>query len=123
MGETPIKNKWVGSITGAIHTFFTIGLVAGKAALRIYLPWLNWPIISQLFNLIVDRYGAMIDKEFQLGATFLIIDIQTDAEKRAYDEATDALKQAHSIGDTDAIQKAKDEYKKKLAELIHFGKP
>ena len=121
MGETPTtKNNWAASLNGVAHTIFTLGLTAGKETIKTYLPWLRLPVISWLFDLVVNHFGDAIDQEIQMHLTFLVIDIQTANELKAYQAATEALKKANETKDQDAINKAKEEFKKKLADLVHF---
>ena len=121
MGDTPqTKNNWAASLNGVAHTIFTLGLTAGKESIKTYLPWLRLPIVSWIFDFIVNRFGNAIDQEIQMHLTFLVIDIQTANELKAYQEATELLKKANATKDQDAINKAKEEYKKKLADLVHF---
>jgi len=121
MGEIPTtKNNWAASLNGVAHTIFTLGLTAGKETIKTYLPWLRLPVISWIFDLIVNRFGDAIDQEIQMHLTFLVIDIQTANELKAYQAATEELKKANETKDQDAINKAKEEFKKKLADLVHF---
>lgn len=121
MGDTPqTKNSWAVALNNIVHVLFTVGLKAGSEAIKTSAPFLRLPIISWLFDFIVNRFGDMIDQEIQMNLTFMIIDLQTANEVKAYQESLDALKKANAAKDQDAINKAKEEYKKKLADLIHF---
>jgi hypothetical protein len=48
------------------------------------------------------------------------MDMQTEAEKKEFEVAKEALKEAQKSGDEDAKKAARDEYKKKLARLVHW---
>lgn len=121
MGETPTtKNNWAAAFNNVVHVLFTIGLKAGSEAIKTYVPFLRLPVISWLFDFIVNRFGSMIDAELQMNMTFLVIDIQTANEVKAYQESLENIRKAAASKDQDAINKAKEEYKKKLAELIRW---
>lgn len=120
MGDTPqTKNRWAIIVDSVIHTIFTVGLTAGSEVLKSYLPFLRLPVISQIFNFIVNRYGKMIDEAIQTMATYAVINIQTAHEVSGFNTAKDALKLAQGGTDDLAKQKAREDFKKKLAALLH----
>ena len=118
---TPKKNKWAASLSGVVHTIFTVGLTAGKEAIKVQVPFLRLPVISTLFNLLVDYFGDKIDEELRLNMTFFVIDIQVAKERDAFEKARDALKLVKETKDQDAINKAREEFKKKLGDLIRHN--
>lgn len=121
MGDTPQTiNRWVVAVDGVIHTIFTVGLTAGSEVIKTYVPWLRLPVISQIFDAVVNKYGAMIDQAIQNSATFMVLNIQTSSENNAFKDSVTALKQAQTTGDQNAIQKARDDFKKNLGNLVHW---
>ena len=121
MGEIPkTKNTWAASLNGVVHVLFTLGLTAGSEAIKTYVPFLRLPGVSWLFDFMVKRFGNAIDTELQLNVTFVVLDIQTARERKAFEEARDTLKKVKDEGDQDAINKAREEFKKKLANLVHW---
>lgn len=118
---TPKKNNWAASLSGAVQIIFSIGFKAGKEAIKTKLPFLRLPLISTVFDILVDQIGDKIDEELRLNMTFLVIDIQTMREKEAFEKARDELKLAKEKKDQDAINKAREEFKKKLGDLIRHN--
>ena len=118
---TPQKNKWAASLVGVAQTIFTIGLKAGRETIKTYVPFLRLPVISTLFNMLVDYFGDKIDEEIKVNITFLVVDIQTAKERDEFNKARDALKLVKDTKDQDAINKAREEFKKKLGELIRHN--
>ncbi len=109
-------NKWVASVTGVIHVIYSIGFVVGKEAIKTYFPFLRLPVISQIFDLFIGRFGSKIDALLQLEATFIVVDIQDDSQRDSYNKAKEELK--NSQGDQDALNKAREEFKKRLRDLV-----
>lgn len=121
MGDTPaIDNKLAARINGVVHTIWGMGFVAGREAIKTYVPFLRLPVISQLFDLLIGRFGAIIDRELQLNATFIVITIQTRDELTAYEKSKQDLKLAQTQGDPNAISEAQKKLKEDLAKLIHW---
>jgi hypothetical protein len=118
---TPKQNKWAASLVGVVQTIFTVGLSAGKEAIKTQLPFLRLPVISTLFNMLVDYFGDKIDEEIRVNMTFFVVDIQTAKEKDEFNKARDALKIVKDTKDQDAINKAREEFKKKLGDLIRHN--
>jgi hypothetical protein len=118
---TPKQNKWAASLVGVVQTIFTVGLSAGKEAIKTQLPFLRLPVISTLFNMLVDYFGDKIDEEIRVNMTFFVVDIQTAKERDEFNKARDALKLVKDTKDQDAINKAREEFKKKLGDLIRHN--
>lgn len=121
MAETPsIVNRFAIAVDGVIHTIFTVGFVAGREVIKTYFPLLRLPIISQLFDLVIQRYGDMLDQALQNTATYMIINVQTDNERKDFDQAAANLKQAQAGEDPDARKKAIEDFKKNLGNLVRW---
>lgn len=120
MGTTPTDTNTAAKLAeGAVAGLVDIAVSAAKAASIAAFPPLGWPIISQVYGIILNKLGGLISTELQDYAAFAVIDIQTDIEKHAYDSAVSDLKQAQSSGDQNAIDAAKKNFKDTLAKLIH----
>lgn len=121
MGEHPtdtntaaiVANKFIQS------AIFDVALNAFKTWATVQVPFLGWPIIKQIFSLLVGKIGDFIYEYLATIVTFSIIDLKIQAEKNAYDEAVTDLKKAHEGGNPDEVQKAKEEFKKRFRSLIH----
>jgi len=122
MGDVPTPiNNVATDINNAIQiAIFDVALNALKAYAVASLPWLGWPIINQLFNLLTNLIGKYVYTYLAQIATFTVIDMQTAAETQAYAQALNALQAAMTTGDQNAIGQATSEVKTALAALIHF---
>ncbi len=95
-------------------------ILGAVTAAKIYVPFLNFPVVSQVFGFLMGKFGDIMYVELALGTTFSIIDHQTKAEKIAFDEAMAALAASRqAAGDYDeharALQRAKDAFDR----LVH----
>lgn len=115
-------------VNGAIQTVdsiinfaaFKVLYPAANAAMRADMPWLNWPIISTLFDALMTFvmkyfYNSTIDY-----ANLVVIKLQTDAEKSAYSAAEQTLRKTALTGDKNAITKASSDFDTTLGTLIRF---
>jgi hypothetical protein len=108
-----------------IHAaIYDVALRAAKAAAVAEAPWIGWPVFSQMFDFMLNRFADWIYDALDKAVVFAIIDLETEAQRRAYDEAVAAFKQVLSpptgVPDADAIAKAEAEFKKRLADLIRL---
>lgn len=83
------------------------------------LPILGWPVIAPLFGWVVIKIATLIYDELSKHVQFLLIDIQTEQQKQAYDKATTELKTAIDSGTN--VDEAKEKFKNSLRDLIRFG--
>jgi hypothetical protein len=122
MGDIPTPvNNTANALNEAIQiAIFDVALNAMKAYALVQMPWLAWPVVNQIFNLITKLLGNYIYTFLSQVATFAVIDMQTDAEKEAYSQALTQLLAAYSSGDQNAIQRATTDVKQAMASLIHF---
>jgi len=117
---TPVNNV-ANAINDAIQiAIFDVALNALKAYAIANLPWLGWPVINQIFNLVTNLIGKYVYTYLSQIATFTVIDMQTDAERAAYSQALVNLQAAYTTGDQNAIGQATSQVKTALASLIHF---
>lgn len=83
------------------------------------IPFLGWPIINQIVSksiakLIILSYETMHEMK-----VIAEIDFRGETQKKQYEEATDKLERAlEEPINLEEIKRAKDEYKKKLRDLI-----
>lgn len=112
---------------------FEVAVKAAIASAISALPILGLPIIRQLFTLIVEKMAMLVFKELSRFVVFSIIDLKNESDLREYENALGQLKTVlntpaehydHGEEGENAkqleLQKAKDEYKKRLASLIRF---
>lgn len=96
------------------------GVNAAVAAATAYVPFLGLPVISTIFRAIVTKIAGMIYVPLERSVAFEVIKFQTEEEEKAYSNALGALQVAQISGDANAVEKAKEDLKSKLASIIHF---
>lgn len=101
---------------------FEVVLTAAISKAITYLPFLAWPVVNPIFVYLVEKIGTMIYVELERAVAFEIIDYRTEAEKEAYDQAAERLKNEleHPIPDPDRIETAKEVMRDKLRDLIRL---
>lgn len=121
MGDTPqTTNTTVGVAEKVIHgVLVDVAAEAAITAATVAAPWLRLPVIRQVFRFIVVKFAELFSAQLERAAAFMIIDTQVNNELSAYKEAVGAIKAAEAAGDLDALQKAREEFKKTLGRLIH----
>lgn len=110
-----------------------VALNAGITYVISVLPILGIPPLKQIFTFIFEKLARVLYDQLSRFVVFSIIDFQNEADLKAYQNAVDSLR---IVLDTPAdhydhgpdginqreieIEKAKSEYKKRLADLIRF---
>jgi len=122
MGDIPTPvNNTANAINNAIQiAILDVALNALRAYAIVQMPWLAWPVVNQIFNLVTGLIGKYFYTYLSQVATFSIIDFQTDIERAAYIKALDQLQVACASGDSSAINQATSSVRSSLANLIHF---
>jgi hypothetical protein len=122
MASTPTTTNGTASTVDSIiqSAIFDVALNALKTYLYAQMPWLSYPIIKQVFGAFLNWVAGYIYTYLTQVANFTVIDLQTDQEKSSYAAAVTQLQAAQSLGDPNAIQKAKDQFTSTLGNLIHF---
>jgi hypothetical protein len=100
---------------------FDVALKSAKAALIVEAPWIAWPVVSQLFDFVMNALGERFYIAIAEHSTFLIIDLQTEAKRRQYDAAVEELGRVLPEGDIHAIEAAKQKFKHTLRRLVRTG--
>lgn len=96
-------------------------LVVKKAIAKVILavPFLGLPVVNPVFVYVAQKLFTALYNEIEFEGELLMIGIKTDFQDKKYKEATTALGQAIKQGKTDEeLQKAHDEFKKRLHDLI-----
>ncbi len=87
-------------------------------------PWLSLPVINQVFMFTLNRMADKIYRELDRTVAFQVIEVETDRQSDAYKKAVDALRaeitKPEEMQDAEAVARAKEEFKKRLATLIHL---
>jgi len=88
-------------------------------------PWLRLPVVNQVFRFTLNGLANRIYKELDRAVVFTVIDVETNSQRAAYQKAADALKtetqKPEGTKDNAAIDAARAEFKKRLANLIHLN--
>lgn len=122
MGATPTTTNQPVQFTDAVlhGLIFDVGVNALKIYAKAQVPILGAPPLSWIFDWLVDWITGMLYVQLERFVSFAIIDFQTQSEKNSYMDAVQALSAAHKSGDLNAIEKAKEDFKTKLGNLIHY---
>lgn len=116
MSSSPsTTNSAADSVDSVIHT--TIMQVALSAALtgaESAQPWLDSPVVKQVFEFMVKEGFSYIDKYIEQAAAFAVMDAQTSIEAKQYQDAVARVKA--NPNDQAAIA----DFKSTLARLIHY---
>lgn len=116
------------------HLIFDVAVKAAVASAISAAPLLGVPVIRPIFTFIVERVANLVYTELSRFVVFSIIDLKNETDLKNYQ---DAVKQLETILETPPehydhgedgihkkeieIEKAKEEYKKRLASLIRFN--
>lgn len=95
-----------------------------KSVLISKIPFLGFKLINPLFGFLLGKLFDVVYAEIKTAVEFGFIDMEVAAQKIAYEQAVTNLKTELSkpgvqLNDQ-AIQNAKAELEKRLADLIHF---
>jgi hypothetical protein len=87
----------------------------------IEFPWLNIPVVKQIFKFVIKRVLSRINQEGQLSISFSFTDAERADKRKKYEAAIEELK---SVTESDASPEKKkealQETKNKMRELIRF---
>jgi hypothetical protein len=120
MGDVATPDNGLANKLNSVERKFIDLLILGATtAARAYVPFLNFPVVSQLFSFFAGKFGDLMYQEMALATTFAVIDFQTSHERDAFTEAMEALRAAKTAGDPDAISKARQDAKDKFDRLVH----
>lgn len=121
MGDPTTTNQTAAVVNGILKNLISgVGLDAVEAAAIVELPWLGWPIIKQIFELVLSKIAALIYEQAAYAATKIIIDVQVGIEESKVGPAFESLQMAIASGDQNAIALASKDLDKAYGDLIHF---
>lgn len=85
-------------------------------------PWLNAPVVKQLFTFIMNYCGKLILNRLTVEAAMIIIGVQVEDQREKYEAEIQQLKTAIKEGKSDEeIAKEHAEAKERLRKLINFS--
>lgn len=101
---------------------FDVVLGAALKSISAAIPFLNLPVINQIFVFIVTKVAGVLYDEMSRYVKFTLIDIRTNAEKEAYEKAVAELKVVHDAPQKtpEEIARAKEKFKSTLRDLIRI---
>lgn len=82
------------------------------------VPFFGLPGISWVLTLVVTKVASALGEELWKLGWEIRVDFKTESEKKAYDESVMALQKATEGGNSDEIQKAKEDFQNRLKHLI-----
>lgn len=118
---SPTTNNTTAGIVNQILKILIEG--AGQASIEAALiaqyPFLAWPFVRQIMELILSYALGIIYTNAANAATAVIIDIQVNVEASAASAAFQNLQMAIASGDQSAITKASQDLDNAYSSLIH----
>jgi hypothetical protein len=99
-----------------------VALKVAIAQIIIAVPFLGFPIINPVFIFIAEKLVLRVFAELARVVNFEIIDIRIESERKNYEEAVSKLRTVLTTPEVpnDQIEKAKEEFRNRLHDLIHF---
>lgn len=120
MGEKPTTVNHAGQV---VNTIIRTGENAGIDAVEVMIisaqPWLGFPVIKQIWEYAFGYLAGFFVRASQNGATFVVIDIQVENEKKGLSKALADVIAAEKTGDPLEIQKAIAAYQIAQSSLVH----
>lgn len=92
---------------------------AAQAAIIAAVPELGAPVIKQIIDVIENAVESTITKYEQLGATFIVTDIQVGLEKDAVSHDVQAILNDEKSGDQNALERDEKQYQLDTSSLTH----
>lgn len=100
---------------------FDVALNTVIDKILVAVPWLGWPVIKQVFLFVLHKLVSLLYAEIEQGVALALIDQRVTAEKDAYIKAVEALKKELSkAAEGEEVEKAKEEYRRRLRDLIRI---
>lgn len=92
--------------------------LADKSA-RAQIPWLNWPVVSTIFNILLKVVEKWVYNGIATQATFIVISFQTSQERDDYLKGLELLAQARQtgVGHSEALERMR----RNVEELVRFN--
>lgn len=116
--QTQIADKIIRAVV------YDVALSAAETNLIAAAPWLGAPVARQILHFTLTKVADLLFTEMDRMAVFQIINLETDQQKNDYLTAVRALHDTvnPSTGSptVDDIVKAKEEFKKRLSDLVRI---
>lgn len=100
---------------------FKVTVPMTQAVIKYYIPCLNWPVLSTVFDYFFTYFFTKYAYTPGIDYTnAVVIKLQTDSQRSAYQNAEGALRAASLSGDQNAINAASTKFDSTAYNLIHF---
>lgn len=122
MADSPTTtNQSATDADKVIHALiFDVAVKAAEAEIITAVPLMGLPVIKQIDEAVLKFVAGKIYEKLSLGATFAIIDTQTNIEAAATNAAVTMLKTAIQGGAQSDIDQATDAFKAAFGKLVHL---
>lgn len=116
------QNQTIDVVDSALKKLVTEVLLekAMKEAIK-EVAWLAMPVINPIFALIMRFAAKFLYKKAALEAAFIIIDKQTEHQRKEYEQQVEELKIAIKEGNNEEIERKREEARKRLRDLISYN--
>lgn len=102
-------------------TIYSFAITAFLRAVKNQYPFLNIPVLSQIFDRLIKAVAEPIFDYLQKMVTFQVISNQTQKELDAYMKAQAELVLAIKKGAKDELQQKQSDFEKAFSNLIGFN--
>lgn len=119
MSDPTTTNKIADIVNRAIRTLGDTSVQTVQNLIIADIPELGLPFVKQLWEIPFGLIASYFIKFAENGGTFVVIDMQTGAEKIGISKALAEIIAAEKSGDKNAIAKAIVDYQKAQSALVH----
>ena len=117
----PLVNAQAAAVNKIIERLiFDVAVRTARAAAIAEAPWLGLPVISQVFDYLLNLFGKFIYEALARQATFTVIDSQVGKSLTEYETAVSGLNQAVAAGSAEDVDKAQLATKAALINLVRW---
>lgn len=109
----------VAFVDKVIDALFTGGDIAAEAAITAEVPIFANPILQSMLDEVIGVISNAVERNLIESVNALVFDIQTNNENSAVVQAAQALKNAQTAGDQNAIAASTQTLISSLGALVH----
>jgi hypothetical protein len=113
------QNNAANLVNTGLASLVKTARTMAEAAARSSAHWLNTPVVSQIFKILLNKLEQWVAEGLQTQATFLVINFQTKVERDNYIVSLNNLLKAQETGV--GHEQALAEMRKRVEELIRFN--